>query len=122
MSALEDLLLHFFASVGDREKGADYIRRNPEEFGELFTLACSKNDDRKHIVAAWILEKYTLPRLEILGPIFTKFLTSVALQTHESKRRPMMKLLYHYCRKKERRKKLQKHQIDQIVKVCFDYM
>lgn len=122
MTPLEDLLLHFFASVTDREKGADYIQRNPEEFGALFTLACSKNDDRKHIVAAWILEKYTLSRLEVLAPILGKFLTGVALQTHESKRRPMIKLLYHYCRKKERRKELHEHQIDQIVQICFDYM
>ena len=34
----------------------------------------------------------------------------------------MMKLLYHYCRKKEHRAELSKKQIDGIVAACFDYM
>lgn len=122
MTPLEDLLLQFFASVADRQKGADYIQSNPHEFDALFALACSKKHARQHIVAAWVLEKYTLSRLEILTPIFTKFLIGVGQQTHESKRRPMMKLLYHYCRNKERREQLSVGQIDRIVQACFDYM
>ena len=122
MSALEDLLLQCFASVADREKAAAYIEAAPERFRELFDLACSPKDSRAHLVAAWVLEKYSLHRLEVLDDQLDTFLKGVAVQKHESKRRPMMKLLYHYCRKKECRAQLSKKQIDGIVAACFDYM
>ena len=104
MSPLEDLLLQFYASVADREKGAAYIKENPAYFQELFSLACSPQEGRAHIVAAWVLEKYTLEKLGLLTPIFSNFLNGVAQQKHESKRRPMIKLLFHYCKDKKRRK------------------
>lgn len=122
MSPLEDLLLQFYASVADRDKGAAFINKNPKYFQELFSLACSPDQKRTHIVAAWILEKYTLEKLQLLTPIFSSFLTGVAQQKHESKRRPMIKLLYHYCKDKKRRKLIDKAQRDQIVTLCFDYM
>ena len=122
MSALEDLLLQFYASVADREKGAAYIANNPAYFRELFTLACSPEEKRTHIVAAWILEKYTIDKLALLSPIFSNFLTGVAQQKHESKRRPMIKLLFHYCKDKNRREQINTDQRDQIVILCFDYM
>ena len=122
MSALEDLLLQFYASVADREKGAAYIANNPAYFQELFSLACSPEEKRTHIVAAWILEKYTIDKLALLSPIFSNFLTGVAQQKHESKRRPMIKLLFHYCKDKNRREQINTDQRDQIVSLCFDYM
>ena len=122
MSALEDLLLQCFASVADREKAAAYIEAAPERFQELFDLACSPKDSRAHVVAAWVLEKYSLHRLEVLENQLDAFLVGVAVQKHESKRRPMMKLLYHYCKKQDRRAQLIKKQIDGIIAACFDYM
>ena len=122
MSPLEDLLLQFYASVADREKGAAFIDQNPAYFQELFALACAPDQQRKHIVAAWVLEKYTLEKLALLSPLFSEFLTGVAQQKHESKRRPMIKLLYHYCKDKKRRESIDQTQRDQIVTLCFDYM
>ena len=122
MSPLEDLLLQFYASVADREKGAAFIDQNPVYFQELFTLACSAEQKRTHIVAAWVLEKYSLEKLHLLRPLFSSFISGVAQQKHESKRRPMIKLLYHYCRDKKRRESIDKKQRDQIVALCFDYM
>ena len=75
MSALEDLLLQCFASVADREKAAAYIEAAPERFQELFDLACSSKDSRAHVVAAWVLEKYSLHRLEVLGRPARRFST-----------------------------------------------
>ena len=122
MSPLEDLLLQFYASVADREKGAAFIDQNPAYFQELFALACAPDQQRTHIVAAWVLEKYTLEKLALLNPLFPEFLTGVAQQKHESKRRPMIKLLYHYCKDKKRRESIDQTQRDQIVTLCFGYM
>ena len=66
MNDLEELLIQFFASVADREKGAAFIEQHPERFEELFSLACSPKEERVHIVAAWVLEKYSLHQLEVL--------------------------------------------------------
>ena len=101
MSPLEDKLLQFYASVADREKGAAHIDENQAYFQKLFSLACSPKKERKHIVAAWVLEKFTLEKLALLTPILSSFLTVVAQQKHESKRRPMIKLLFHYCKDKK---------------------
>lgn len=122
MTRLEELLLTFFASVADREKGAAFITKHPEYFQELFELACSNKEERTHIVAAWVFEKYTLDQLEIIQPVLPAFLKGVARQKNESKRRPMIKLLYHYCNDQKRRSLLNKKQRDQIVSLCFDYM
>ena len=122
MHPLEELLLQFYASVADREKGAAYIEEHPDYFQELFTLACSAEQKRTHIVAAWVLEKYLLTQLSLLTPILSKFILGVAQQKHESKRRPMIKLLFHYCKEKKRREKISKKQKDHIVTLCFDYM
>ena len=73
MSALEDLLLQCFGSVADREKAAAYIEAAPERFQELLDLACSPKDSRAHVVAAWVLEKYSLHRLEVLKTSSTLF-------------------------------------------------
>lgn len=78
MSTLEDLLLQFYASVADREKRAAYIDENPAYFQELFSLACSPEEGRAHIVATWVLEKYILEKLALLTPIFSNFLNGVA--------------------------------------------
>ncbi len=122
MTELEELLLQFFASIADREKGVAYIEAHPNRFEELFALACSPKQERIHIVAAWVLEKYLLNQLEVLVPLLPTFLDGVAQQKHESKRRPMIKLLYHYCKDKKRRLALKHAQRDQIVAICFDYM
>lgn len=122
MDSLESMLKQFYASVADREKGAAYIRQFPEQYDHLFKLACSPEQDRVHIVAAWILEKYLLPQLDLLTDTITPFIKGVAVQEHESKRRPMVKLLFHYCRQKQRRELLTKKQKDLIVTLCFDYM
>lgn len=122
MADLEEVLLQHFASVADRDKGATYIENNPHYFNALLRLASSPSAKRQHIVAAWILEKYTLPRLAILHPVLESFIQGVSQQTHESKRRPMIKLLYHYTRKKQYREKLSTTTIDSIVELCFDYM
>lgn len=122
MEGLEKRLLQHFGSAADRDKGAAFINKNPRFFNELLALACNTQADRQHIVAAWIFEKYTLPRLAILHSVLAEFINGVSVQTHESKRRPMIKLLYHYTRKKEYREKLSSTHIDAIVQLCFDYM
>lgn len=122
MTPLEDLLLQFYASVADREKGAAYIEVHPECFEELLALACSPKEKRKHIVAAWVLEKYALNRLDVLAPCLAVFLQGTMVQTHESKRRPMIKLTYHYCRNKKRRSELSEKEKDTLVEICFGYL
>ena len=72
-----------FASVADREKATAYIEAAPERFQELFDLACSPKDSRAHVVAAWVLEKYSLHRLEVLEDQLDTFLQGVAIQKHE---------------------------------------
>ena len=121
MNDLEELLIQFFASVADREKGAAFIEQHPERFEELFSLACSPKEERVHIVAAWVLEKYSLHQLEVLEIDLDSFIKGGGSR-HESKRRPMMKLLYHYCLSQSRRSHLTPSQIDTIVAACFDYM
>jgi len=122
MTLLEDCLIQLNAATADREKGAAYIKENPESFKELFQLACSEKQERTHMVAAWVLEKYTLDQLDQLSPLVAEFLKGVAQQKHESKRRPMIKLLYHYCKDQKRRAELTHHERDQIIVLCFDYM
>lgn len=122
MTPLEDVLLQFYASVADREKGAAYIEAQPDRFQELLALACSPQKKREHIVAAWVLEKYTLDRLEILGGNLNEFLQGTLVQTHESKRRPMIKLTYHYCRNKKRRIAFSQATKDTLVEICFSYL
>ena len=122
MESLETLLMKFYASVADREKGAEYIRQNPAQYTQLFNLACSPKHERVHIVAAWVLEKYLLPQLDLLTVDIIRFIEAVAAQKHESKRRPMMKLLFHYCKQKKRRIELTEKNKDAIVELCFDYM
>lgn len=122
MTPLEDCLIQLNAAIADGEKGADYIKEKPESFKELFQLACSSKQERTHIVAAWVLEKYTLEQLDELTPLLAQFLKGVAQQKHESKRRPMIKLLYHYCKDQKRRAELTHDERDQIVALCFDYM
>lgn len=122
MTPLEELLLQFYASVADREKGAAYIEEQPDRFHELLALACSAQKKREHIVAAWVLEKYALNRLNVLEPHLTVFLQGTLVQTHESKRRPMIKLTYHYCRDKKRRMKLSSKDKDSLVEICFGYL
>lgn len=122
MESLEVILKQFYASVADRERGAEYIRQNPTQYPHLFGLACSPKQDREHIVAAWVLEKYLLPQLDLLTNDLTPFIKGVAAQEHESKRRPMMKLLFHYCKQKKRRTELSEKQKEAIVELCFDYM
>lgn len=122
MTPLEDLLLQFYASVADREKGAAYIEQQPERFQELLSLACSPKKNREHIVAAWVLEKYALNQLEVLNPCIDTFLQGTLVQTHESKRRPMIKLTYHYCKHKKRRLELSEKHKDIVVEICFSYL
>lgn len=122
MTSLSDLLLQFYASIADRKKGVSYIEKNPTSFQELFDLACAQSSEREHIVAAWVFEPYILQRLDDLTPLLDQFLEGVLLQKHESKRRPMAKVLFHYCKNKTRRKALTKKQIDTIVNLCFAYM
>ena len=122
MSSLEELLLQFFASVADREKGAAYIEGHPDHFQELLALACSPAKNREHIVAAWVLEKYALARLDCLDKCLETFLQGTLVQTHESKRRPMIKLTYHYCRNKKRREALSSEVKDTLVEICFSYL
>ena len=104
------------------KRGAAHIDENQAYFQKLFSLACSPKKERKHIVAAWVLEKFTLEKLALLTPILSSFLTLVAQQKHESKRRPMIKLLFHYCKDKKRREAINTTQRVQIVTLCFDYM
>ncbi len=119
---LETLLMQHFSHAGDREKGALFIQENPHHFDTLFRLACSSESKRAHVVSAWILEKYSLDKLDVFTPIMNVFIEGVSVQTHESKRRPMMKLLYHYCKKPERRNGLSATQIQAIINCGFTHM
>ena len=116
------ILLNNFGSVADRDKAAGYVEEHPHFFDSLFKLACDQKAERVHILAAWVLEKYALKQLEVLTPIFDKFLKGTMIQSNESKRRSMVKLLYHYCKPKARRSKLSKKSIDTIIEICFSYM
>ncbi|MDA9886825.1 hypothetical protein N9D55_05270 [Flavobacteriaceae bacterium] len=122
MSSLKTLLLTFHASIADREKGVAYIKKNPTSFDELFDLACAAEKHREHIVAAWVFEHYILQHIESLTPLLDQFLRGAIAQTHESKRRPMAKVLYHYCAHEVRRSVLSNKQINTIVSICFAYM
>ena len=116
------ILINDFGSVADRDKAANYIAKNPHFFTPLFDLACDQKSERVHILAAWVLEKYTLKQLELLTPVLDQFLKGTLVKKNESKRRPMIKLLYHYCKSITRRAKLSKKRIDLIVEICFSYM
>lgn len=122
MEKLESLLANTFSHVADRQRAANHIDENPELFEELFALACAIQSKKSHIMAAWVLEKYSLNRLEILLPLIDSFIHGVAIQIHESKRRPMMKLLYHFCKNKRFRERLSGQQKDAIAAACFDYL
>ena len=98
------------------------ISKKTQPIFKNFFFSLFPKDGREHIVAAWVLEKYTLEKLGLLTPVFSNFLNGVAQQKNESKRRPMIKLLFHYCKDKKRRKGINTAQRDQIVTLCFDYM
>ena len=116
---LEEKMMQSFSHVADREKAAKYIEHHPHFFDELLALACSPDQERQHIMAAWVLEKYILPRLELLYPLLDVFIEGATVQQHESKRRPMMKILYHYCQNKTFRNALSTQQKDAIATACF---
>ena len=54
--------------------------------------------------------------------MLSSFLAGVAQLKQKSKRSPMIKLLFHYCKDKKRREVINTTQRDQIVTLCFDYM
>ncbi|MDB2702548.1 hypothetical protein N9Z01_05570 [Flavobacteriaceae bacterium] len=122
MSALKKLLLTLNASISDREKGVVFLQENPTSFDELFDLVCSVKSTREHIVAAWVFERFMLKRIDSLRPQFDKFLLGAKAQTHESKRRPLAKVLFHYCSNNRRKAALSEKQIDTVVSICFAYM
>ena len=119
---LKKILLENYSTAADRKEGAAFIDQYPKYFPELLKMSCVSIDKRKNILAAWILEKYSLNKLECLTPDFSFYLKGVYQQTNDSKRRPMAKLLYHYCNHKNRRKQLTQKQIDIIIEICFHYM
>ena len=108
MTSLRVLLLQFYASIADRKRGVKFIEENPNSFQELFDLACAPSSKREHIVAAWVFEPYILKRLDDLTPLLDQFLKGTQQQVHESKRRPMAKVLFLYCKKSSRRNALTK--------------
>lgn len=122
MSLLKNVLLTFHASIANREKGFAYIKTKPTSFDELFDLACAAEKHREHIVAAWVFEHYMLQHIYSLTPLLDQFLRGARAQTHENKRRPMAKVLYHYCTLEVRRSVLSNKQINTIVSICFAYM
>ena len=87
----------------------------------LFDLHFQKNKKREHIVASWVLEQLITNAKHLsLHTYFTEFLIAFYNQTHESKRRPFAKLLYHHCQVKEHRDQLSAKEIDIIIACCFD--
>lgn len=119
---LKEILLNSFSSAADRDREAAFIHQNPSCFKSLLQLACAPDQKREHIVASWILEKYALNQLDCLDSFFTVFLKGTLQQTNDCKRRPMAKLLYHYCKNEKRRKRMTPEQIDSIVEIGFSYM
>ena len=108
MSPLKKLLLTLNASISSREKGVAFIEANPTSFDELFDLVCAVKNTREHIVAAWVFERLILKKIDSLTPRFDKFLIGAKAQTHESKRRPLAKVLFHYCDNNRRKPKTPK--------------
>ena len=87
----------------------------------LLDLHFQKNKNEKHIVASWFLERLITNAKHLsFSPYFTEFLKTFQYQTHESKRRPFAKLLYHHCQVKEYRDQLSVEEIDIIIACCFD--
>lgn len=120
-AALKEALLSYYASIEDRDKGVQLIKKYPYLAEELVRLAFSKEQKREHIVASWVLERLiSNTKYLSLTPYFPKFLKAFRHQTHESKRRPFAKLLYHYCQVKENRNQLNSSEIDIIIACCFD--
>jgi len=122
MSPLKKLLLTLNASISDREKGVAFIEANPTSFDELFDLVCAVKNTREYIVASWVFERLILKKIDSLTPRFDKFLIGAKVQTHESKRRPLAKVLFHYCDNNRRKAALSEKKIDAIVSICFAYM
>ena len=120
-TALKETLLSYYASIEDRDKGVQLIKKYPYLADELVRLAFSKEQKREHIVASWVLERLITNAKHLsLSPYFTEFLKTFQYQTHESKRRPFAKLLYHHCQVKENRDQLSAEEIDIIIACCFD--
>ena len=96
-AALKETLLSYYASIEDRDKGVQLIKKHPYLADELVRLEFSKEQKREHIVASWVLERLITNAKHLsFSPYFTGFLKTFQYQTHESKRRPFVKLLYHH--------------------------
>ena len=104
---LKKNILVSYSSVVDCDRGARLIHHHhPEYFISLLELACAHKDKRANILALWILEKYAVEQPECLDSDFTFFLEGALQQKNDCKRRPLAKLLYHYCKNMTRRKLL----------------
>lgn len=119
---LKDILLASYPTVADRSDGVAFLNRYPDYFPPLLELACAPQGNRENIIASWILEKYLLPKISFISPYFQTFLKGMKQQTNESKKRSLVKVLYHYCKVEDRRKHLSYQQINSIVEICFSYM
>lgn len=82
---LKEILLEYYSTAADRKEGAAFIDQYPMYFPELIKMAFVSIDKRENILAAWILEKYTLNKLECLTPDFSFYLKGVYRQTNDSK-------------------------------------
>jgi len=120
-AALKEALLSYYTSIEDRYKGVQLNEKYPYLADELVQLAFSKEQKREHILVSWVLEwLITNAKHLSLSMYLIEFLEIFQYQTHESKRRPFAKLLYHHCRVKEYRDLLCRKEIDIIITCCFD--
>lgn len=119
---LKDILLASYPTAADRDDGVAFMNRYPDYFPSLLKLACAPQENRENIIASWILEKYLLPKISFISLYFQTFLEGMKQQTNESKKRSLVKVLYHYCRGEGRRKHFSYQQINSIVDICFSYM
>lgn len=118
---LKEGLLTYYASIEDRDMGVQLVKKHPKLFEDLLELAFSKEQNRENIVASWVLERLVLKEKHIdFVSCFEKFIKAFKHQTHESKRRPFAKLLYHHCKIVQNRERMSSKTIDLIIENCFD--
>jgi hypothetical protein len=84
----------------------------------MVELALESSAEKTQQRSAWVMEIYFLEQLDALKKYLPLLLAKTPEIEHESVRRPISKLLYHYSKSNA----LTTKQIDQVVAIAFDWL
>lgn len=127
MDILTQQLMQLKAYRKNREKLADYVLYNPDNFKQLLNT-CFKIDEDVSFKAAWVLEIVCLKSIQLLIPHLDFFIENIPKVYKHQAVRPLAKVceeitMRYYIKKiPSLRFVLQKKHREQLTEICFDWL